>query len=472
MFSKLKVSIISPTNREFVIPTKDSTFQVLLSPVGENGKVIPGKSKLFKISMSPLEEGDVIITRKPTLNILMEKEPSKSPKKKEPPKSPKKKEPPKKNKRAPKIEIEYFTPNKDQKPKTLAKELHKYGVSVIAKTWLKGKISEYDGKWDDMLEEMPEYKIIPEKFVRGAFQALGNPSSFHNILVRNARQWSMHDVAPVLREYKDLDERWKDYSLEQYVDRLMYRPPGVKPSSESWHRDESPTVLKEDLTFGGWINFNDTDQHFSCVIGSHFVGQREGLKGFVKLTEEEKKGYSISPDRRIIVVPPGAIIIFNENIVHEVLPVVKNFYVKRLFLGWGLTSRSKPFIKMVHRPGTKEDLPFSDYFKLQRPITLKSGQYPDMYSSSLWRFTTNRNKTSDWSTETFVDECVVERIVNKGKETEEKVMAVHQFMLGLEEYGLPKYPRYYKDEMSMYRPGKRWRLLVPGKEDEKYVLEF
>lgn len=76
----------------------------------------------------------------------------------------------------------------------------------------------------------------------GGFSALGNPSSYHNPVVRTYREWAMAIVIEkVFRETvakkKAMDSR--DWKLEQKVERMTIRNPGQSASPESWHRDEA-----------------------------------------------------------------------------------------------------------------------------------------------------------------------------------------------------------------------------------------
>jgi hypothetical protein len=352
--------------------------------------------------------------------------------------------------------IEKFFPNKDQSFSTLAEELYEHGVTIITDTWLSENLDWLDEEFDRMLGEMPEFKVVPDRPVLGGFSALGNPSSFHHILIRRIRQWAMWHVAYTLGEYKKIEKRFENYKLEQIPDRLMYRPPGIKVGAETWHRDEAVNVGKNDLTFGGWQNFDHENQYFSCVIDTHVIGQREKDTGFVKLTKDEVENFSEDPDRRHIVVPPGAIILFNENIVHEVIPiVVRDRYVKRLFLGWRLTDSDAPM--------------FSDNeerFDTQRSFRIKSGQETAMWPQSAWLYAAQRHDMIRWSHENFVDEVLVEHTFKPGKPDQETFTCVERYMRGLDDYGLPLHEEYDDNELAIYTPGTEWEILVDGSDDQ------
>ena len=83
---------------------------------------------------------------------------------------------------------------------------------------------------------------------------------------------------------------------------------GLAPSAESWHCDEAELALPDDLLFGGWWNFDDEDQFFSCVPGSHVAVS--GNKGFALVKDKEQiKAYKQASAK--VRIPPGSIIVFS-----------------------------------------------------------------------------------------------------------------------------------------------------------------
>ena len=108
-------------------------------------------------------------------------------------------------------------------------------------------------------------------------------------------------------------------NTEILLDRFCKRTKGTKTSKEQWHRDitNSPNLLKEDKIFWGWINLDkkgSKSQVFSCIPGSQ---TREDKNGFVKFTDKENKEFE--KKKKIYEIPVGNIIMFNQDIVHEVL---------------------------------------------------------------------------------------------------------------------------------------------------------
>ena len=112
-----------------------------------------------------------------------------------------------------------------------------------------------------------EYKsgVEIKKYVGGGFGALGNPSSFHNELVRQLRLRIMMSAVPLFSTYEAQARKGKRrYAiLEQLLDRMLFRPAKDKPTAESWHRDISlhleefrgANIDEGDIVFGGWIEF-------------------------------------------------------------------------------------------------------------------------------------------------------------------------------------------------------------------------
>ena len=77
--------------------------------------------------------------------------------------------------------------------------------------------------------------------------------------------------------------------LEILMDRLMYRPVGRKPGAESWHRDQSPEALDDDIIYGGWVNFDDFPHTLSCCPRTHLDRNDKG--GFNKISKEDTPYY-------------------------------------------------------------------------------------------------------------------------------------------------------------------------------------
>ena len=204
--------------------------------------------------------------------------------------------------------------------------LKKHGYGVIDTTFSK-ELDSTRALFDAMLIDAPEFNkpdlLDPYwKPVLGGFGALANPSSFHHPWVRKMREMLMceildYDVLPV-----------EGRNLEQVFDRVMFRRKGDKPTAESVHRDEAVTAKEGDLIFGGWLNFDKTDQKLLCCPGTHLeVGGQN--KGFAKI-KDAKEIEKYRELMRSVRVPPGHLLVFYENIVHEVASRKAEDDVRRL----------------------------------------------------------------------------------------------------------------------------------------------
>lgn len=347
-------------------------------------------------------------------------------------------------------------------PGNLAKSLHDDGYIVVKVPWLTTK------RLHDLREELlrevrsfPEFKPGAESFVMGGFSALGNPSSFHNKPVRQLRQFAMAEMIPMFSAYinrylKEVEHGW---ALEQIIDRLMIRPKGIAPSAEAWHRDEAPNANSEDCIFGGWWNLNDEDQYFSCLPGSHTSEKKR--QGFATVKSKEEKDH-LSSLKRKVIVPRGHILIFQEDIMHEIVAHKAKFLTIRLFIGWRLSCEEG-----------NEDRPLvSDLKSLLREqavVTLKSKQIPPMYAKLHW--TNWRSRIVEFTQKNISDACTEERIVGSGKDKGTKVKVVAQHMKSLVAYNLPLYPDYEQEESEILFPRAEWNLKCGCGEYSTQFLE-
>ena len=171
----------------------------------------------------------------------------------------------------------------------------------------------------------PEYG-----FVLGAFGAFGNPASFHNELLYKLR-YILFNKLKIL--FNNIDsERY----LECLFDRICIRRKNTTTSGESFHRDTCSLKKDEDFIYGGWINLDkEVIQYFSCVPGTHMCS---GRGGFEKLSSSDFKTKKIK-----FSIKPKQVIIFNQNIIHEIYPQKQKQDSIRLYLGWRHTFIDKPF---------------------------------------------------------------------------------------------------------------------------------
>jgi len=206
----------------------------------------------------------------------------------------------------------------------------------------------------NVLKDQREFCIQnPPLYALGGFGALGTASSFHHPDIRFIRNYIYDHLKP------QLGEIYSEYKLEMLFDRLCIRTKGQSISKEQWHRDVSIHKLDDDIILGGWINLGPVSQYFSCVPCTHL--ETSTRSGFSKESTPDIKG-------TLYKVEPGQIILFYQNILHEVKPGKIKDTSYKLFLGWRLTKSSEPLYN--HREIILE----------QSVPPLPSGQTPPMYA--------------------------------------------------------------------------------------------
>lgn len=303
----------------------------------------------------------------------------------------------------------------------------------------------------------PEYRPgHTHQYVLGGFAALGNPASFHNPLVRKLREWCMAALMP---EFRGVAQALPaHFRLEQMYDRMMLRVCGEAPSKESWHRDED-TAATNDIKLGGWANLDSTPQFFSCIRGSHSpAGSRGG--GFKKLTPAEREGLDAPGNRSKIKVqiPPGCIVLFYENIIHEVLATKAKHDMIRLFLGWRFTTRKPTMLPETAAVIRDQGVP-----------KLKSGQTPPMYALLHW--TNWSDKLQAWSLRQMKERCLHRMSFKDGKKKGQVRQIVYRFMPSLRAlFPDQMYGPYSERQKAVFVPSRRWRLLQPGRN--RLVKEY
>lgn len=312
-----------------------------------------------------------------------------------------------------------------------AKLLKDYGVVVLLTDI---DVKEYRKKIDQDMANFPEYNGSQEKYVLGGFSAFANPASFHCPSVRELR-------AKVQPYGMELAKAYGEHKrCEQLIDRLMVRPKGAVPSKESWHRDESPAALTDDIILGGWINLDDKDQFFSCVPGTH--DQVRGHGGFATIPKSEHAGLTAKSTK--VAVPPGAILVFHEHIIHEVLAKKLQYTSYRLFVGWRYTNSDKPLF-----PETRQAL------KEQGVVKIKSGQVPPMWAKLHWTNSLESHLVP--FANGFKRHILIKKTMQSGARKGNVYTIPPREMGSLKSLKLPLYHKYSKAEKKMHKPRRLYR---------------
>jgi len=207
-----------------------------------------------------------------------------------------------------------------------------------------------------LLSAPPEFLDPKGPLTLGGYGALALPSSFHHPDIRFIRSIIYERIKPILAKH------FKHKNLELLFDRVSVRRVGTSTSKESWHRDICPDSLEDDVILGGWVNLDpdgSPPQQFSCSPGTH--RDKSDKTGFAKIktAPENTKVYN---------VPPGHIIMFYQNLIHEVKPQKAKFESHRLYLGWRLTNSDKPLFD------------HDEVIRTQGVPKIPSGQVPPMYA--------------------------------------------------------------------------------------------
>lgn len=214
---------------------------------------------------------------------------------------------------------------------TIAQELKLNGVSVypIPYELLQNfNIKKY-------LYEQKEYIRIDDntEFIISNFGAHGNPSSQHHPEVRDFRL----GIFNFLKRALENDPEFTGKYLQCLPDRFSQR--FKKPSKEAWHKDVSIDydIFTNSKILGGWANLDETDQFFSCIIGSHL--EATPGEGFAKLSADNKKLYKAR--KTLVRIPPGHAISFDEKITHEIADVKLIGVSRRLYMKYHISSDSR-----------------------------------------------------------------------------------------------------------------------------------
>lgn len=301
--------------------------------------------------------------------------------------------------------------------------------------------------------DLPEFKPGVRRLALGSFGALGTASSFHLPVLRECRLRCMASAIRLFRSHVTVDvevaelaaphRRLTNRRLEMLWDRLCIRHRGDKMSGETAHRDVARFKLPEDEIFGGWLNLDAQSQYFHCVPGSH------------RDTKCSKVGFCREPSKvssmRRVEVPAGHLVIFFQEILHEVpRQSCKCSTSLRLFVGWRLTrsTLSLQDLAAKKKPGVPTT---ATLVATQGVPLLPSGQEPPMYARNHFNFW--RKGLIAWSEQSIRESCLELKVCG-GCER----WLVPRFLKSLQELGLPLYAKYTDEELSIMKPAEEWTI--------------
>ena len=162
------------------------------------------------------------------------------------------------------------------------------------------------------------------------------------------------------------------------------------------HQDDATnSVVGIDNIYGGWINLNtDVTQYFKAIPGTH--NPQHPI--FEKLQQKngEKRGYSNFKEnsdqkclanhwknevKQLIEIPPGHILIFQENLIHTVYPNPPiNKPILRLHTSFLISTSNVPLNDIPTQPKFRKRRKIVDLFQDQELVPVRSGQNTPLYS--------------------------------------------------------------------------------------------
>jgi hypothetical protein len=308
---------------------------------------------------------------------------------------------------------------------TIATDLKSNGVSVypIPNNLIQNfNIAQF-------LKEQKEYIQIEDntEFVVGNFGAHGNPSSFHHPEVRQFRLGVFNFIKNSLKSSDELSENYLQLLPDRFSQRFR------KPSKEAWHRDASIKYdeFPNSIILGGWVNLDEKDQFFSCILGSHI--ESDPGEGFAKLSKDNKQSYK--KRKTLIRIPPGYGISFDERIIHEIADVELTSISRRLYMKYHISTDSRSAF---------------DPAVIQRAI-----QTQGVFPMNEWNFMPIYEKihVMFWNDKLleFTKNIRPEFVAPPNKKGN---IYVQKNMISLQEAGIGMFPEYTEEEIQILFPNK------------------
>ena len=264
------------------------------------------------------------------------------------------------------------------------------------------QLADLRTKFVDTILAFPEFEKIGNPFIVSSASLFGNPGSYHNPLVRQIRKDSYNLLRPIFASL------FPNKNIEMICGNMMFRCVGITPQRIQWFKNGDDSTI-----YDGWINLDEVEEIFSCVLTSHNK----------EIPVEQRT-------RCRVKVPAGNIVIYNHTLLHEISASKKKYNIHRLYISWRIFDSTTPLIKDVKlRLNDQAVMPQSDKY------------LPSMYSRNHLKF--HRRMIIQFSRQLKRETLEEDEFGN---------MIVRRHMLSLCEYGFPLYPPYTEDEMLMYIP--------------------
>ena len=173
-----------------------------------------------------------------------------------------------------------------------------------------------------------------------------------------------------------------------------------KQPKESYHTDNTAGADKTDVFYGSALNMNeDIDQVFTLVPGSHQNSASTKGGDFTPLTPTDE----LLAREIQVVIPPGFILVFNENIVHRISGKKPKKTILRNGLGFRITDSEISWAPDNFRRLAE-----------QSPLIHKGGEIAPMYPK-LWKL--NWPDHCEKYSAKLIPEMVTTHTYQSGKQT-------------------------------------------------------
>jgi hypothetical protein len=312
------------------------------------------------------------------------------------------------------------------------------------------QLSSYNSCILKAILEAPEFAkpiALGEKVVLGEVAYSNLNSLWYHPVVRHLMQDCF--TSSIQQVFKDMDH---SLFISSLVDRLMYRVKGQARSglsTKKWHQDAAPGG-KGNLVTGGWINLNLTEaQVFKCIEGTHkethpifqkLVRSATNNEGFAKFSNEDMVFIQKNGGAVEVEIPPGYMLLFNEQMIHTVMPNLDLFrsstYMLRLHVSFLISQSPRPLM---------DHTVLMECFRNQQMHPVRSGQDTVTFSTTHVRYHGEKIKELSklYATHCLDDKGRVRQILPSMEEMMEKTNGAVQM-----------HPSMTAEEMRIFTPRK------------------
>lgn len=241
-------------------------------------------------------------------------------------------------------------------------------------------------------------ELIPNmehmKFVLGGVGYVPFASLWYDPIVRRVTK-KAYETAIKENVFNGVLDETKYISM--LPDRPLVRFPGQKVDEKGkWHQDDAANSVEDtDTIYGGWVNLNcDVTQYFKAIPKTHKRGhpifenleqKNGGKRGYANFTsntdQKYLKTYWETQVKKLIEIPPGHILIFEETLIHTVFPnppVDKP--ILRLHTSFNVSSSEIPLHDRPTQAKHRKKRKLRQLFEDQELVPVRSGQNTPMYS--------------------------------------------------------------------------------------------